>query len=133
MARERWSKRSYFIFAALGSAIGLGNLWRFPALTYANGGGAFLIAWMVGLLVMGIPWMIMEYGMGKHFQSGAPGVYAGIGKKWEWLGLCGSLELQPRWLGVSDRRGLRGLRAFSGMTFCRFQEDRVNSVAQYQP
>ena len=86
MARERWGKRSYFIFAALGSAIGLGNLWRFPSLAYSNGGGAFLIAWMVGLLVMGIPWMIMEYGMGKHFQSGAPGVYAGIGKKWEWLG-----------------------------------------------
>jgi NSS family neurotransmitter:Na+ symporter len=86
MAREKWSKRSYFIFAALGSAIGLGNLWRFPALTYSNGGGAFLIAWMVGLLVLGIPWMIVEYGMGKHFQSGAPGVFAGIGKKWEWLG-----------------------------------------------
>ena len=88
MAREKWSKRSYFIFAALGSAIGLGNLWRFPALTYSNGGGAFLIAWMVGLLVLGIPWMIVEYGMGKHFQSGAPGVFAGIGKKWEWLGWC---------------------------------------------
>jgi len=86
MAREKWSKRSYFIFAALGSAIGLGNLWRFPALTYSNGGGAFLIAWMVGLLILGIPWMIVEYGMGKHFQSGAPGVFAGIGKKWEWLG-----------------------------------------------
>ena len=86
MARERWGKRSYFIFAALGSAIGLGNLWRFPALAYKNGGGAFLIAWMVGLLVIGIPWMIVEYGMGKRFQLGAPGVFAGVGKKWEWLG-----------------------------------------------
>jgi len=86
MQRERWGSRSYFIFAALGSAIGLGNLWRFPALAHAHGGGAFLIAWMVGLLVMGIPWLIVEYGMGKHFNTSAPGVFAGIGKKWEWLG-----------------------------------------------
>jgi len=67
LTRERWGKRSYFIFAALGSAIGLGNLWRFPHLTYSNGGGAFLVAWMVGLLAIGIPWLIVEYGMGKYF------------------------------------------------------------------
>jgi NSS family neurotransmitter:Na+ symporter len=84
--RERWGNRGFFIFAALGSAIGLGNLWRFPYLTYANGGGAFLVAWMVGLLVMGIPWLIVEYGMGKYFNTSAPGVFEGIGKKWEWLG-----------------------------------------------
>ncbi|MBN1153187.1 MAG: sodium-dependent transporter [Dehalococcoidia bacterium] len=86
LARERWGKRSYFVFAALGSAIGLGNLWRFPHLTYSNGGGAFLVAWMVGLLAIGIPWLIVEYGMGKYFQRSAPGVFEGIGKKWEWLG-----------------------------------------------
>lgn len=86
MARETWSKKSYFIFAALGSAIGLGNLWRFPYLSYKYGGAAFLIAWMVGLILMGIPWLIVEFGMGKYFQSSAPGVFEGIGKKWEWLG-----------------------------------------------
>ncbi len=86
LSRERWGNRSYFIFAALGSAIGLGNLWRFPYLSYANGGGAFLVAWMVGLLAIGIPWLILEYGMGKYFNSSAPGVFEGIGKKWEWLG-----------------------------------------------
>jgi len=86
MERERWGTRSYFIFAALGSAIGLGNLWRFPYLTHAYGGGAFLIAWIIGLVVLGIPWMMMEYGMGRYFSSSAPGVFEGIGKKWEWLG-----------------------------------------------
>jgi len=86
MERERWGKRSYFIFAALGSAIGLGNLWRFPYLTYEYGGGAFLLAWMIGLLVMGIPWLIVESGMGRYFNTSAPGVFEGIGKKWEWLG-----------------------------------------------
>ena len=86
MERETWSKRSYFIFAALGSAIGLGNLWRFPYLSYKYGGGAFLIAYIISLFFMGVPWLIVEFGMGKYFQSSAPGVFKGIGKKWEWLG-----------------------------------------------
>ena len=86
VTRERWSGRIYFVFAAIGSAIGLGNIWRFPYLAYDNGGGAFLIAWIVGLIVLGIPWMMLEFGMGRYFQSSAPGVFEGIGKKWEWLG-----------------------------------------------
>ena len=84
--RERWTGRVPFIFAAIGSAIGLGNIWRFPYLTYEYGGGAFLVPWMIGLIVLGIPWMMMEFGMGRYFQRGAPGVFEGIGKKWEWLG-----------------------------------------------
>ena len=84
--RERWTSRPLFLFAAIGSAIGLGNVWRFPYLTYEYGGGAFLIPWIIGLIVMGIPWMMMEFGMGRYFQRSAPGVFEGIGKKWEWLG-----------------------------------------------
>jgi len=86
VGRERWSSRTLFIFAAIGSAIGLGNVWRFPYLTYEFGGGSFLIAWIIGLIIMGIPWMMMEFGMGRYFQKSAPGVFEGIGKKWEWLG-----------------------------------------------
>ena len=84
--RERWTSRAPFIFAAIGSAIGLGNVWRFPYITYEYGGGTFLIPYVIGLLVMGIPWMMMEFGMGRYFQRGAPGAFEGIGKKWEWLG-----------------------------------------------
>ncbi|MFW6180385.1 MAG: sodium-dependent transporter [Spirochaetota bacterium] len=84
--RERWTSRAHFIFAAVGSAIGLGNVWRFPYLTYEYGGGAFLFAWMVGLLIMGVPWLILEFGMGRYFQKSAPGVFAGVGKRLEWLG-----------------------------------------------
>jgi NSS family neurotransmitter:Na+ symporter len=86
VTRERWASRYYFLFAAIGSAIGLGNVWRFPYLTYKYGGGAFLIPWIIGLIVMGIPWMMMEFGMGRYFQRSAPGIFEGIGKKWEWLG-----------------------------------------------
>jgi NSS family neurotransmitter:Na+ symporter len=84
--RERWSSRAPFIFAAIGSAIGLGNVWRFPYITYEYGGGTFLIPYVIGLLVLGIPWMIMEFSMGRFFQRSAPGAFEGIGKKWEWLG-----------------------------------------------
>jgi NSS family neurotransmitter:Na+ symporter len=86
MERERWRTRSYFVFAALGSAVGLGNIWRFPYLAYANGGGVFLIPYAIGLIALGIPWLLVEYGMGRYFQRSCPGVFEGIGKKWEWLG-----------------------------------------------
>jgi NSS family neurotransmitter:Na+ symporter len=86
ITRERWTSRAPFIFAAIGSAIGLGNVWRFPYITYEYGGGTFLIPYVIGLIVMGIPWMMLEFGMGRYFQKGAPGVFEGIGKKWEWLG-----------------------------------------------
>lgn len=86
VTRERWASRYFFLFAAIGSAIGLGNVWRFPYLTYEYGGGAFLIPWIIGLIVMGIPWMMMEFGMGRYFQRSAPGIFEGVSKKWEWLG-----------------------------------------------
>ncbi len=55
MAREHWDNRMAFILAAIGSAIGLGNIWRFPFVCYQNGGGAFLIAYIVALLNTAIP------------------------------------------------------------------------------
>jgi NSS family neurotransmitter:Na+ symporter len=73
--RERWTGRAPFIFAAIGSAIGLGNVWRFPYMTYEYGGGAFLIPYVIGLFLLGIPWMMMEFGMGRYFQRSAPGVF----------------------------------------------------------
>ena len=53
--RETFSGRRAFIFAAIGSAVGLGNIWRFPYVTYENGGGAFILPYIVALLTAGIP------------------------------------------------------------------------------
>ncbi len=70
--RERWTWRGAFIVAAIGSAVGLGNLWRFPYVVYDSGGGAFLIPYLVALLTAGIPLMMLEFTLGSRFLGSAP-------------------------------------------------------------
>jgi len=55
LKREEWKSRYGFILAAIGSAVGLGSLWRFPYVTYENGGGTFLLMYFFALLTAGIP------------------------------------------------------------------------------
>jgi NSS family neurotransmitter:Na+ symporter len=71
MKREQWKSQSGFLLAAVGSAIGLGNIWRFSYMAYDNGGGAFLIPYLVALFTAGIPLLILEFGTG-HERIGRP-------------------------------------------------------------
>ncbi len=84
--REHWSSRSAFIFASIGSAIGLGNIWRFPRICAENGGAAFLVAYVVALFTTGIPILILELAVGQRMQKATPGSFAKVTKKFEWLG-----------------------------------------------
>ncbi|WYP25702.1 sodium-dependent transporter [Alkalihalobacillus sp. FSL W8-0930] len=84
--REQWGSRAGFVLAAIGSAVGLGNIWRFPYVAYENGGGAFLIPYLFALLTAGIPILIMEFTMGQRFRGSSPLTYARINRKAEWMG-----------------------------------------------
>ena len=81
--RGQWDSRTAFILAAIGSAIGLGNIWRFPYICYANGGGAFLVAWLVALFTAGIPLMILEFGLGHKTEGSASEAFRKVNKKFD--------------------------------------------------
>lgn len=85
-SRGQWKSRSGFILATIGSAVGLGNIWRFSYLAYDNGGGAFLIPYLIALVTAGIPLLILEFGIGHERIGSAPLAFAKIKKHWEWLG-----------------------------------------------
>ena len=70
--RGAFSGRTAFIFAAIGSAVGLGNIWRFPAVAYDNGGGAFILPYLVALLTAGIPLLFLDYAIGHRWRGSAP-------------------------------------------------------------
>ena len=70
--RGAFSGRNAFIFAAIGSAVGLGNIWRFPYIAYSNGGGAFMIPYIVALLTAGIPLLFLDYAIGHRYRGSAP-------------------------------------------------------------
>ncbi|MGG4548503.1 sodium-dependent transporter [Rossellomorea marisflavi] len=84
--RSQFGTRAGFIMAAVGSAIGLGNIWRFPAVAYENGGGAFFIPYLFALLTAGIPLLIMEFTIGHKYRGSAPLSYFRMNRKLEWLG-----------------------------------------------
>lgn len=84
--RETFSTRRLFILSAIGSAVGLGNIWRFPYIAYENGGGAFLIPYLVALLTAGIPLLFLDYAVGHKFRGSAPLAYRRLHRAAEPLG-----------------------------------------------
>jgi NSS family neurotransmitter:Na+ symporter len=84
--REQWGTRLGFLMAAIGSAIGLGNIWRFPAVAYENGGGAFILPYLAALLTAGIPLLILEYTIGRRYRSSPPGALRLLSRPTEVIG-----------------------------------------------
>lgn len=94
--REHWSSQLGFILAAAGSAIGLGTLWKFPYVTGENGGGVFVLVYILCTLFIGVPIFIAELVLGRRAQRGAVGIFATLANNaavWKlvgWLGVASS-------------------------------------------
>lgn len=84
--RAQWGTRAGFVLAAVGSAVGLGNIWRFPYVAYENGGGAFFLPYLFAILTAGIPILILEFTIGHKYRGSAPLSFFRLNKKLEWLG-----------------------------------------------
>ena len=85
---DEFSGRVGLIFAAIGAAIGTGNIWRFPRMVGANEGGTFLIPWLFFLFAWSIPLVIAEFALGKRSRAGTIGTFRIFaGKNFAWMGL----------------------------------------------
>ena len=104
--REQWGGNLGFVLAAAGSAIGLGNIWRFPYVTGANGGGAFVLVYLICVLAIGLPIMICEISLGRFAQRDPVG---SIGK------IVSGPAIGTRMLGI-----LLFLAGVSLLTFAHF-------------
>ena len=84
--RETWTSNTGFIISAIGSAVGLGNIWRFPGVAYESGGGAFLIPYLVALLTAGIPILFLDYAIGHRYRGTPPLAFRRLHRRTEVLG-----------------------------------------------
>ena len=96
---EQTTKRGGFggklaaILAAAGSAIGLGNIWRFPYITSENGGGAFILIYLGCILFLGLPLLIAEFAVGHNTKKNPVDAFATIKRGWGWLGAMGLISV----------------------------------------
>ena len=86
--RQRWMSGWTFVIAAIGSAIGLGNFWRFPYLCYKHGGGLFFVPYLTCLFTLGLPMLMLEFSLGQKFQRGDIGVFRGMHPRLAGIGIA---------------------------------------------
>ena len=67
--KTEWNSNITFILAMIGSAVGLGNIWRFPNVLYSHGGGSFMIPYIISLFLLGISFVLVEYAVGYKFKT----------------------------------------------------------------
>ena len=144
MERGNFGSRLGIILATAGSAVGLGNVWRFPYMTGQNGGAAFIIIYLICILMLGIPGMVSEFIVGRHSQTNAARAYAGFsrGKGWGVVGILGIITstiilgfyaVVAGWclhyLGASTIGHLKGDTSYVQNYFQTFSSDPVKPAA----
>lgn len=100
--KAKFGSRIGLIAATVGSAVGLGNVWRFPAEAQANGGAAFLIVYILCVLLLGIPVMLAEFSLGRGTNSDAVGAFMKLSPGKKWWG-TGALAILASYLILSCR------------------------------
>lgn len=90
--RPRWMNRGTFIIATVGAAIGVGNVWRFPYLTFKHGGATFIFTYLYALFIVGIPMLILELTLGQKMQKGSAGSLRGIVPRLAGIGYVASFS-----------------------------------------
>ena len=142
--RGNFGSRLGIVLATAGSAVGLGNVWRFPYMTGQNGGAAFIIIYLACILLLGIPGMVSEFIVGRHSQTNAARAYATFsrGKGWGFIGILGIITstiilgfyaVVAGWclhyLGASMIGHLKGDTAYVQNYFQTFSSDPVKPAA----
>ena len=142
--RGNFGSRLGIVLATAGSAVGLGNVWRFPYMTGQNGGAAFIIIYLACILFLGIPGMVSEFIVGRHSQTNAARAYASFssGKAWGLVGILGILTstiilgfyaVVAGWclhyLGASAIGQLKGDTGYVQQYFQTFSGDPVKPAA----
>ena len=144
MERGNFGSRLGIVLATAGSAVGLGNVWRFPYMTGQNGGAAFIIVYLACILLLGIPGMVSEFIVGRHSQTNAARAYASFsrGKGWGLVGILGIITstiilgfyaVVAGWclhyLGASAIGQLKGDASFVQNYFQTFSSNPVKPAA----
>lgn len=83
--KTQWNSQLSFLFAMIGAAVGLGNIWRFSYVVYSNGGGTFFIPYLIAIAILGIPFLILEYGIGYSFKDSFSNTLKKINPKLEFV------------------------------------------------
>lgn len=138
--RETFSTGMAVFFATLGSAVGLGNIWKFPYMTGMNGGGAFIIVYLIFVLLIGVPIMLSEFYLGRKTRSNVLGVFDKLkaSKFWKVIGYFGLLSAMfimffystvAGWVYSYVFKALRG--DFASLATMSIDEARKASEAQF--
>lgn len=90
--RAQWGSNRGFIWAAAGSAVGLGTIWKFPGKAYAGGGGLYCLVYILVIILLGAVAMLGEFAVGRHTQRNCVAAFRSLRKGWGWVGLLGVLS-----------------------------------------
>jgi neurotransmitter:Na+ symporter, NSS family len=86
-SRENWNSYYGFLFAAIGSTVGIGNIWRFPYIVGTNGGGAFLTIYLIVIFTFGLSFMVLEFLVGRYYQTSIISSLMRIKNKFKFIGI----------------------------------------------